>query len=382
MAWGAMNRLYKAHEFADLTGVTVRALHHYDRVGLLKPQRSTSGYRLYSLGDLERLEQITALKFLGIPLKEIKILLEAGPLTLSESLRLQRRALTSKRDLMSRAIHAIEVAEKLVRPDQATDASVLRKIIEVIEMQPKEDFMRKYYTEEAWAKRSQLREQTPPQTLESHKQAWQQLFLEIEAVLDLDPASETPQLLAKRWVLLAEVVSGGDSGIKAGGIKAWIDHQNWPLTEQDALFARYGLDPRSDRNASMLRVEKVVKYIGQAVARKYGALDLMRHSLIKKSPADHSSERWVNLFRDVESSLAEDPSGEKAQALAVRWTDLMRDTEAEAGRTVPRLDNFPAVFRDASVAVANQVARLYRIEQVSNFLAKALASGKDKRNSA
>jgi hypothetical protein len=178
------------------------------------------------------------------------------------------------------------------------------------------------------------------------------------------------------------VVSGGDSGIKAGGIKAWIDHQNWPLTEQDGLFARYGLDPRSDRNASMLRVEKVVKYIGQAVARKYGALDLMRHSLIKKSPADHSSERWVNFFRDVESSLAEDPSGEKAQALVVRWTDLMRDTEAEAGRTVPRLDNFPAVFRDASVAVANQVARLYRIEQVSNFLAKALASGKDKRNSA
>jgi DNA-binding transcriptional MerR regulator len=69
---GTMDRLYRAHEFARLAGVTVRALHHYDRIGLLKPQRSSSGHRLYRLGDLERLEQIAALKFLDIPLREIK----------------------------------------------------------------------------------------------------------------------------------------------------------------------------------------------------------------------------------------------------------------------------------------------------------------------
>ena len=48
--------------------------------------------------DLERLEQIAALKFLGIPLKEIKALLESNPLTLLESLRLQLGALTEKRE--------------------------------------------------------------------------------------------------------------------------------------------------------------------------------------------------------------------------------------------------------------------------------------------
>jgi DNA-binding transcriptional MerR regulator len=42
-------------------------LHHYDRIGLLKPQRGSSGIRLYRLEDLERLEQIAALKFQGIP---------------------------------------------------------------------------------------------------------------------------------------------------------------------------------------------------------------------------------------------------------------------------------------------------------------------------
>ena len=86
-------------------------------------------------------------------------------------------------------------------------------------------------------------------------------------------------------------------------------------------------------------------------------------------------------------ALAEDPAGEKAQTLARRWTELKQDTESEAHSTVPRPDDFNEVLRqnrpsDVSVAVVSQVARLYRIEQVANFLAKALACGEDKRNSA
>ena len=76
-----MNKLYRVREFAELAGVTVRALHHYDRLGLLKPGRTAAGYRCYSLRDFERLEQIVALKFLGIPLKQIRTLFnrEAPP---------------------------------------------------------------------------------------------------------------------------------------------------------------------------------------------------------------------------------------------------------------------------------------------------------------
>jgi DNA-binding transcriptional MerR regulator len=62
-----MGRLYKVQEFADSAGVAVRALHHYDRLSLLKPRRTAAGYRLYSLKDLERLEQIVTLKSLGCP---------------------------------------------------------------------------------------------------------------------------------------------------------------------------------------------------------------------------------------------------------------------------------------------------------------------------
>jgi len=64
------DRTYGIREFAELAGVTVRALHHYDRLGLLKPRRNQTRYRVYSPKDLETLEQIVALKFIGLPLDQ------------------------------------------------------------------------------------------------------------------------------------------------------------------------------------------------------------------------------------------------------------------------------------------------------------------------
>ena len=84
---------YRVHEFAARAGVTVKALHHYDRVGLLEPRRTGAGYRIYTDLDLERLEQIVALKFLGLSLKAIKVLLESGLPSLPDALRLQRQVL-------------------------------------------------------------------------------------------------------------------------------------------------------------------------------------------------------------------------------------------------------------------------------------------------
>ena len=62
--------------FAREAGVSVRTLHLYDRMGLLRPAALTgAGYRLYGAAELERLEQILALRFLGLPLRQIKALL-------------------------------------------------------------------------------------------------------------------------------------------------------------------------------------------------------------------------------------------------------------------------------------------------------------------
>lgn len=68
--------MYFVKEVAQLSGVSVRTLHHYDRIGLLRPQKAENGYRYYTEEDLEQLQQILFYKYLGFPLKNIKELLK------------------------------------------------------------------------------------------------------------------------------------------------------------------------------------------------------------------------------------------------------------------------------------------------------------------
>src|SRR5437868_5468371 len=108
-------KLFKAREFARLTGVTVRALHHYDRLGLLKPSRySQAGYRLYRESDVARLEQIVALKFIGFSLNEIKRILKGAAVDLATALRRQREAIEEKRARLELGVKAIQRAEYVV----------------------------------------------------------------------------------------------------------------------------------------------------------------------------------------------------------------------------------------------------------------------------
>jgi DNA-binding transcriptional MerR regulator len=263
----AMSTSYRISEFAKLAGVTVRALHHYDRIGLLKPRRGSSGFRLYSMDDLERLVQIAALKFLGIPLQEIKLLLKHGPLSLADSLHVQRQALTEKRKLIDRAVVAIEAAEKAIQSGQTTDASILRKIIEVIDMQPQETSMRKYYTDQAWLDKERIARERPAEEFKKNVLELRRLFSEIEAEIDLDPASERAQDLTKQWLQLAEYAHGGNEAVRAGNTQAWNDYKNWPPAEQDKLLTAFSLD-LNDRAASLLRFESITKFLGRAVSHK------------------------------------------------------------------------------------------------------------------
>ncbi len=231
-------RGYRVREFADLAGVTVRALHHYDRLAVLRPKRSESGYRVYGPRDLERLEQIVALKFLGLPLKEIKALLDRESRRLPEVLRSQRLALEEKRRALGQAIHAIEDAELAIATGKAADVQVLAKIIEVIEMQDSNEFMNKYYSEEAQAKMAEKRKEWKPEMQAEVTKAWTELFRDVEAALDEDPASDNAQALLARWRKLVEGFTGGDPGITQGLGKVWADRPNWPaqMKEQSAPF--------------------------------------------------------------------------------------------------------------------------------------------------
>ena len=85
---------YSVKKLAKLAGVTVRTLHHYDKIDLLKPAlRSDKHYRYYGQEELLRLQQILFYKELGFPLQEIKEILEDPDFDLIEALESHKKAL-------------------------------------------------------------------------------------------------------------------------------------------------------------------------------------------------------------------------------------------------------------------------------------------------
>ncbi|SDP01841.1 DNA-binding transcriptional regulator, MerR family [Klenkia soli] len=96
-------------ELARLAGVTVRTLHHYDRIGLLVPSgRTSAGYRVYELPDVDRLQQVLLYRGLGFGLEEIGALLDDPDVDAGEHLRRQRRLLTEQRDRTDLMVQAVE----------------------------------------------------------------------------------------------------------------------------------------------------------------------------------------------------------------------------------------------------------------------------------
>jgi len=97
-------------EVAALAGVTVRTLHHYDRIGLLSPsERTPAGYRRYTPSDLDRLHQVLVYRELGFPLEEIATLLDDPA---ADPLAHLRRQLALLRDRLDRTRAMVAAVEK------------------------------------------------------------------------------------------------------------------------------------------------------------------------------------------------------------------------------------------------------------------------------
>jgi DNA-binding transcriptional MerR regulator len=114
-----MAQEHTVSELAELTGVTVRALHHYDEIGLLTPtRRSDAGYRLYSEADVQRLGRIVALRSTGMGLADVGAALDGSSATREEVLR--RRLL----ELDQQAASVARQRVLLVRTQEAQDMEV------------------------------------------------------------------------------------------------------------------------------------------------------------------------------------------------------------------------------------------------------------------
>ena len=197
-----MGQGYRVGEVAGLTGVSVRTLHHYDRIGLLQPQqRTTAGYRLYGEQELLRLQQILTLRYLGFSLKQIGELLDRPNFDLAASLRVQERVL---RERVAELEGIATVLGDLVTAYQRDGAWNWDLVIHASEavatgLAQQEHTMSDLFTPAQLQQFAELAERTPAEEMAAIQDGWSTLLPEVRAGYDLDPASPAAQALAERW---------------------------------------------------------------------------------------------------------------------------------------------------------------------------------------
>jgi DNA-binding transcriptional MerR regulator len=200
-------RTYGTAAFAALAGITPRALRHYDRLGLLTPRRSNTGYRRYVERDLEVLEEIIALKFIGVPLKQIAGILSRPERPFTQVLHAQREALEARRRVLAKAVDAITAAEMALGSNEGIAADAIRQIIEVMHMDQNHEQLFETYGAMLKAKVSHLAAMSQ-QDRAALKQEWVALIEDVKGALDEDPGGPRAQSLLARWLSLRDAVTG------------------------------------------------------------------------------------------------------------------------------------------------------------------------------
>jgi DNA-binding transcriptional MerR regulator len=244
-------RRYRVREFAQLAGVTVRTLHHYDRLGLLRARRDESGFRVYTSTDLERLEEIIALRFIGLPLQQIRAIVSGDDRELGSALLSQISALQEKKRRIEIAIETIRSAEAALR---SGERPCLKHIIEVIEMQNDHGWILQHFTNETRTRVQERLATVAPETWTELQRHWSALARDIQLTADTDASAPEAQELLSRWENLIRQTTGEDQELVRGLKSLYSDRQNWPEPIRGALISLFD--------------ERILDFVRRAVAAR------------------------------------------------------------------------------------------------------------------
>ena len=225
----------KVGELARRTGLTIRTLHHYDEIGLLRPSLHTeAGHRLYAAGDVASLQQIVSLRQLGFSLDEVRDCLQGPDFSPLAVIGMHLARLREQIEWQRKLCERLEaVAAHLGAAGEVSVDEFLRTI-EVMTM------IENYYTPEQLEQLKQRRTaggEAMEQRMQQVPQEWATLFADLRAALEqgIDPADPRAQAIEKRRQSLVNEFTGGDPAMEQSLQRLW--------KEQGAnLSAQYGYD--------------------------------------------------------------------------------------------------------------------------------------------
>lgn len=293
--------MLRVGELATLAGLTVRTLHHYDRIGLLRPSaRSDAGYRLYNREDIARLYRIQALRTFGMSLSDIGLSLDSpqgAPLTLVA------RQLAA---LDEQIAVAMDMRAKLLSMRGQLEAGSVSMSMWLAALGATKERLstyEKYFTEDEL-------QQLPMYHDEALGAQWDGLIEQASGLIQsqVPPDAEVAKAFALRWLDAYQR--------DAGGVPALMTRLNAvALLEQE----RVGLPA------------PVMQYVSAAIeALKFEVwARYLRPEVIERMRAHHAARgrEWMPLVEQVHVQIACDPDARapRSRELAQQWMALFQD---------------------------------------------------------
>lgn len=205
---------WHSKEFAKLTNVTVRTLHHYDNIGLLRPTiRQENGYRVYIQKDLFKLQQILALKFFGFNLSEIQQLLRNDQ-SLTDSFTLQVSLLQEKINILRSACAGLQ---NILATQESVDDMSWKQIIESMKVYQTMENLEKNWIGQILDQQElreyaqfekDLQERFSPEDAKNGEMQWQEIVQDIQNNLAKNPLSQIGVDVAAKCVAFLASVYG------------------------------------------------------------------------------------------------------------------------------------------------------------------------------
>jgi len=308
--------MLKIGELAARAGLTVRTLHHYDRIGLLTPSaRSAAGYRLYNRDDLARLHQILGLRQFGMDLSSIGAYLDRPDFTALALLDRQLAALAQQIAEAQQARRQLQAVRDQLALGESPDLSVWLTTLETLHM------YEKYFTK-------QELEQLPIYRDPEAQADWRVLVGEVQILMDqaIDPRESAVLERAERWLALLERDTAGNPDWQ---LRLDTMHEQEPDLQRDT-----GISPQLKQfiqeAIGEVRLKLYARYL------PHGALVHMRRHMAARG------REWHPLIARVRAQMQADPSPATpgAHALALEWMALFTDMVGPDPAVIP-------AFRDA-----------------------------------
>jgi DNA-binding transcriptional MerR regulator len=322
--------LLKIGELAKRTGLTVRALHHYDAIGLLSPSaRSDAGYRLYNEADIARLHRILALRRFGLALADIGTTLTRADLSLATVVARQIGLLTEQIQQAKALRSRLSQLQGQLADGQEPDLADWLTTLEHMTMYDK------YFSQEEL---TQLPIYTQADDVEPE---WQALVAQVQALMDAgtDPGDPQAQGLATQWMAMVRRDTGNNPILFA---KLNAMHEHEPSVQE-----RTGISPQM-----MTFILAASKAHQLSIYRNY--LDDDEFAFMRANFGKRDAE-WPPLVAQVRTAMDEGhaPDSPQARALALAWFDLFRsfagDQPATQQKIRQALQNEPALQQSGMV---------------------------------